>query len=234
MPEKEMGWKLGDDENIQVWQHNWIFSESYFKPFVNRESSFPNLWANQLIDQEERTWDLATIEAYVHPINRDRILNISIPLTTSNDGITWIPRKNGNFSVKLAYYFYFKCLNHSNFSRSTSDIPLKFWKFLWTKTIPPRLRIWIKRMIRNKLPTKTNLILRRIQLLDSCKFCNNTEESIRHILFNYTIISSILRQFWPNSHIIPKSANIQQTLISFWSPSSTMDFILCRLFGWLV
>lgn len=52
-----LGWKLGIEDQINVWAHNWIPSKSWLKPFVD---NYPDL-----IDRQSKTWNMEVLQPLI-------------------------------------------------------------------------------------------------------------------------------------------------------------------------
>ncbi|KAH1226723.1 hypothetical protein HKD37_11G032628 [Glycine soja] len=78
------------------------------------------------------------------------------------------PSPSGIYSVEMPY---------ENQDRVFND--------LWELQIPTKASFFAWRLIRNKLPTKTNLRRRNVEINDSmCPFCRNFEEDAAHLFFS--------------------------------------------------
>lgn len=58
---KGVGWKLGTCLSINVWEDNWIPSDTMFKPFVSNKHIYQGLTVADLIDQRTHTWNMLLI-----------------------------------------------------------------------------------------------------------------------------------------------------------------------------
>lgn len=98
---KGIDWKVKSGNSIKVWDHNWIPSITFFKPFRNKSSPFPNLHVAKLLDQQSDTWNMAIISRVFKSIDIELIT--TIPLEA--DLRIRMPSRNGNFIVKSTYFF---------------------------------------------------------------------------------------------------------------------------------
>ncbi|GJW74221.1 reverse transcriptase domain, reverse transcriptase zinc-binding domain protein [Tanacetum coccineum] len=85
----------------------------------------------------------------------------------------------------------------NNFSLSLGED-----KWVWNgdasgKLIPRKVNICVWRASLNRLPTRPNLVLRRISL-DSvlCPFCDSVEETLDHCLISCPLVSSVWCKIW--------------------------------------
>ena len=61
---------------------------------------------------------------------------------------------------------------------------VKVFEELWKLRIPPKFAVFAWRLLKERLPSKKNLIRGQVDLIDtSCSFCRNSEENEAHIFF---------------------------------------------------
>ena len=91
----------------------------------------------------------------------------------------WEHDPNGHYSTRSAYKLLQGDLEDENQDGAFQD--------LWKLKIPAKASIFAWRLIRDRLPTKSNSNLRRrqVELEDSlCPFYRNKEEDASHIFFD--------------------------------------------------
>nr|GEX91878.1 RNA-directed DNA polymerase, eukaryota [Tanacetum cinerariifolium] len=65
----------------------------------------------------------------------------------------------------------------------------------WVKFIPIKVNIFVWRARRDCLPTRANLVHRRVDLESSnCSVCHDCEEDIQHVLFRCDLAQCVLRR----------------------------------------
>ncbi|KHM99058.1 hypothetical protein glysoja_024358, partial [Glycine soja] len=93
------------------------------------------------------------------------------------DIIVWKAESNGVYSTKSAYSLMLK----SNDSGSQAGIS----KLIWNLNIPPRAAIFMWRLLKDRLPTKRNLLRRNVDIQDAvCPLCGQGQEDVGHLFFN--------------------------------------------------
>ena len=101
------------------------------------------------------------------------------------DSWVWKPESNGYYSSRSAYIL----LQGNSEEGNMDDI----FKDLWKLKIPAKASIFAWRLIRDRLPTKSNLRKRQIDINDSlCPFCSIKEETASHLFFD----CSKTQHFW--------------------------------------
>ena len=100
------------------------------------------------------------------------------------DKLIWALSSNGQFSVRSAYSLAVS-LSHAIDRGASSDAGLvrRFWKKFWSLLVPHKTRHLLWRACREALPTKVNLVQRKVVLNDTCEACGLMVESTGHVLW---------------------------------------------------
>ena len=111
-----------------------------------------------------------------------------IPLSRRNvsNSIIWLHNKNEMFSVKSAY----KVARRMRGERSRVEssglcVGKLVWSVLWKLCIPNKIKIFGQRACNDILPTKYNLVKRKIISNDKCHICTKEVELVTHALWDY-------------------------------------------------
>ncbi|KAK3217989.1 hypothetical protein Dsin_011959 [Dipteronia sinensis] len=97
------------------------------------------------------------------------------------DSIMWHYEKLGSFSVSSGYKF--DCNEGSNPGSSALSGDVSWWKFLWRMKIPLKVKIFVWRACENWIPTRTNLLLRKVPSDSICPCCDQKAETTMHALW---------------------------------------------------
>ncbi|KAM1068192.1 hypothetical protein ACFX2A_000184 [Malus domestica] len=112
-------------------------------------------------------------------------LIISLPLSIRDvrGFLIWHFGKKGIFPVNLAYHFARNLLlPPSIIASSLSQSPiLKLWTVIWKANVLPKVRLFTRRLCRDLLLMRLNLVKKRIATELSCVLCNSTAEFACHI-----------------------------------------------------
>ena len=96
------------------------------------------------------------------------------------DSMLWLAEPHGQYTIKSAYSL---CINPS-----TTSADGNIYKTIWKLKIPPRAVVFCWRLLKNRLPTKANLLRRNISMQeDICPLCGSVQEDVGHLFFNCTL-----------------------------------------------
>lgn len=107
------------------------------------------------------------------------ILGTALSTNLLGDRLVWAPTKNGLFSLKSAYKIAMEMQEGAAMGTVLDDINLrKFWKYIWQMNVPHKVLHFTWRSYKNILPTKDNLLRRKI-VTDGCyeECCEDVESS---------------------------------------------------------
>ena len=79
---------------------------------------------------------------------------------------------------------------------STSSAYTKIWKVLWNLKIPNKMEVFGWRACTNILPTRVNLVRRRVLTDDKCPICLRESENTIHVLWECAAVQDI----WAGSY----------------------------------
>ncbi|KAL0449471.1 UNVERIFIED_CONTAM: hypothetical protein Slati_1503500 [Sesamum latifolium] len=106
-----------------------------------------------MIDPDTKEWDKQIIENIFIPDDQNLILKLPLGREQRADSICWHYTQNGLFSVRSAYLLADALLN-SQSSSTRSDLRANTgWKSIWKAKIPPKVRLFIWKIVSDALPT---------------------------------------------------------------------------------
>ena len=138
---------------------------------------------SKLIDLELHVWRGDMIMTLFHREDVDVITKIPLSRRVVSDSIIWLHNKHGKFSVKSAYKVARRLRGNGNQAKSlTGCVGKLIWPVLCKLCIPNKIKIFGWRACNDILPTKCNLVKRRIINEDKCQICTREVELAVHIL----------------------------------------------------
>lgn len=155
-----------------------------------------------LIDNQTKWWNMPKVRSLFNPKISEAILRQHPSYTDEEDICIWKHERSGYFSVKSAYRL-FKSLSAVNVAESSDGVATKkFWNGLWKLKIPHKVKLFAWRACKEILPTKVNLLSKRVEVDGACSFCQHSLEDSAHALnFCPSIHDHWMRKF-PNFQLL--------------------------------
>ena len=113
------------------------------------------------------------------------------------DSVVWLPNKDGVFSVKLGYAIARLLTKETDgiVGSSTRQNRRLIRQRLWKLHLPNKIKIFGCRACHDILPTKDNLVRRRITEDSVCELCQQGPETGIHVLWD----CGVCRGIWAGS-----------------------------------
>lgn len=128
------------------------------------------------------SWDEAHVRLKFFPHEAEAILNLPLNRLGGDDIRFWLFSKSGKYSVNERYHLECNSFGTLPFQSKSPDV--KLWNILWRMRIPPKIRIFMWRAVRDLIPSQANLGVRHVVFGGSCFLCNFYYASTAHsILF---------------------------------------------------
>ena len=178
-------WQIGNGFNVQVWQDKWLPNSSTFRVVSPRLNSPLDLRVCDLIDQENKCWNLQLLQQLFLPFEVEEIRSIPLSSSLPPDKQVWTGTSNGIFTVRSAYKLALECSDTFCGASSSDGSQLScFWKKLWRLPTPHKVRHFLWRACRDILPTKSNLKRRKVLTEDLCEACSLESETSGHLFWS--------------------------------------------------
>ncbi|CAN1128636.1 Putative ribonuclease H protein At1g65750 [Linum perenne] len=171
--------RIGDGSTVDINYDPWIPTlPRFMTPFNGCPSRLVSDW----IHQDTREWKNEEISRFFSPEHSRAILSIPIGPQGMEDDWKWSFMKNGEFSVRSAYHAKRKGNGNLEALRNGNSND-NIWKWLWSLTLPPKIKFFLWRCAKDSLATKANLHKRKCSLDDTCPICQRPKENTWHCLF---------------------------------------------------
>lgn len=108
---------------------------------------------------------------------RDLVLQIPLHDRLVTNRLVWTKEASGVYTVKSAYH-----LMRSGSQSHTGENNGRFWRSLWNLKVPPQAKNLFWRACTGCLPTKSQLVTKRVIMDASCLACGMADETIIHCL----------------------------------------------------
>lgn len=137
-----------------------------------------------LIDKDTGWWDQTKVEDLFNEDEVKAIKTIPLSCTNQENMMIWRGTTNGLFSVRSAYHLAKETVDRmkagSSFGFYNSDI----WKGIWNLKVPNSEKHFMWRACHDILPTRENLMKRKIASDPLCPICSLEVETVSHILWS--------------------------------------------------
>ncbi|XP_042969140.1 uncharacterized protein LOC122301836 [Carya illinoinensis] len=162
----------------------WLPTSSTYKVQSAIQGLPGNAKVASLINSTEREWKMELVREVFGEEEAETIQKIPISSTGVEDRLIWQGIKDEGFIVKSAYYLQNELnammLGQSSLvTKKTTD-----WTSCWRRKIPNAVKTFIWRACLDSLPTRLNLVKKRICKSPKCHVCLCADETVIHILWN--------------------------------------------------
>ncbi|XP_075492475.1 uncharacterized protein LOC142530527 [Primulina tabacum] len=170
-------WRVCAGEKISTFQDPWI-------PGIQSLSRPPGYQfdletVNTLI--LNGSWNETLLHKILPSYIVQEVMTLPIAIGSSEDSRYWFHDVKGKYSVKDVYKLnigFYKPPTHSSVLHSK-----KWWKFLWSMSVPSKVRIFWWRALSNIIPIQANLMAHHVLVSASCHLCHHHMDSTCHALF---------------------------------------------------
>ncbi|KAJ0097104.1 hypothetical protein Patl1_28743 [Pistacia atlantica] len=131
------------------------------------------------------------------------ICRIPISIFKRRDKIVWRYSQNGLFSVKSAYHLQVESQISSRGQSASAANDNKKWKKLWKLPITNAEKLFLWKACQDILPTKCNLVKKKLIEEPFCTFCCLEEEDVLHALWGCVAAKDI----WSSCSLIFQKMN---------------------------
>ncbi|KAK9991713.1 hypothetical protein SO802_026698 [Lithocarpus litseifolius] len=151
---------MGNRENIKIWQP-WLPRKHPPQVLSHPIESMENSTVAELINETIRLWNDELIDGVFTCKEAAMIKRIPLGKVASEDVLIWPHTHDGRYTCKSGYRF----LKEETKLYSTQQHSLlnsKLWKGLWSLQVPNKVKNLMWRACRNAMPTKANLVRKKI------------------------------------------------------------------------
>jgi ribonuclease HI len=188
-------WRVGNGQTIKIWGDRWIPIPSTFRIQSPPRVLSPNSNVKELFENDRKGWDRDKLESIFSSEEIAVITSIPISLTDQPDTQIWRCTNSGIFSVKSAYHLAKELEMRGAPEGSTERKEFGLWKILWKLNIPNAAKNFFWRACHNLLPTKDNLLRRKVVTEPYCPICENNPKTVLPALWSCPAAGDV----WGNS-----------------------------------
>ena len=175
---------------MSIWNDAWLPSLAHPRVLSDIVPGFENGRVSDLINPLTRTWDHNLVHGLLSPDEADLVLSIPLSRIPVEDKIIWPFTPSGKYTVNSGSKF----LTKSNFVQNPSANQQRqsgIWNQVWGLNVPNKVRHFIWRMCKEAIPSKHNLMRRKILVEDKCEQCGMESETVIHAVWECTKLDEI-------------------------------------------
>ncbi|XP_059450979.1 uncharacterized protein LOC132181760 [Corylus avellana] len=189
-------WGIGNGHRVRIWGDRWILNLITYTIQSPPKKLDPSATVRELIDPSTGWWKQSLLREFFTQEELLAINSIPISAITQQDTQIWRCTNTGSFTVKSAYHLAkeLDTNRQPESSRKVRDNVL--WRILWKLPLTNGEKNFMWRASHNLLPTRDNLLRRKVVPDPMCPICNNEAETVYHIMWDCPFV----RDVWGASH----------------------------------
>ncbi|XP_059439185.1 uncharacterized protein LOC132171798 [Corylus avellana] len=194
-------WRIGDGDIARIWGERWLSNPNRILFQSLQNQVFAEAKVSDLINKEMGVWDVNILNTFFREEEVRAIQSIPLNSTPQADKLIWGETKNGLFSVKSAYHLAKELEDRSKAECSTGMYRSEVWKMIWKLKVPNVEKVFLWRACHDILPTKENLMRRKIVADSWCPVYGLEPETIEEVLLrgreeDIKLFAGLSRQLW--------------------------------------
>ncbi|XP_057809148.1 uncharacterized protein LOC131023623 [Salvia miltiorrhiza] len=169
-------WRIGQGTRIRLFHDPWLRSKVSFRPSMEVcPPEFADIRVNEVLLPGTNQWNVEILQELVNANDFHDIISTPIFPNMGDDKLIWHSTKNGRYSVKSAYQL------ASSLTLDGMHNVDGQWGNLWKLDVPPKVKHFLWRAVRNNLPSKEKLLSRGVAAGGDCPICASGYENMWHL-----------------------------------------------------
>lgn len=136
-----------------------------------------------------QTWDVTRLDNCFLPHKISSVLSIPLNRNRIQDSVIWSFNQSGQYSVKSEYKFLAEESNNLDLRESSGG--LEDWRRIWGFKVQNKVKNLLWQACKNSIPSKQNLVRRKVILDDICDQCQQAAEDTLHVVWSCPRLSPI-------------------------------------------
>ncbi|XP_062155084.1 uncharacterized protein LOC133863105 [Alnus glutinosa] len=206
-------WRVGNGACINICGDRWIPTPTSYSVQSPPALHLVDNRVLALIDKDSKSWNLPLLQALFNPEEAKVIASIPLCPNLPPDRLIWLGTKDGNFSIRSAYHLGLEIKDRKRGQTSQIEKGTDVWRSMWNFQVPNQIKMFLWRACNDILPTRKNLLKRRVIADDKCPWCNLEEESTAHAIW----FCPATKDVWNVGHsIFQKCAFVEHTFMEIF------------------
>ena len=204
---------VGNGQTVDIWEDPWVPGLQNFRPHkeANHEELGPRT-VSELLTQ--KNWNRLLLQQLFQPWEVTAIMKIPVPQEGGVDKWAWHHSKNGEFTVRSAYYVAMNA-KFEEAVASSSSTHGTIWNKLWHSKIPEKLKLFEWRAMHNGIAVKESMKVRGLGNDMQCPVCGEAEETIMHTL----VMCDAAKEIWRLSPLRLQVEDVRARSLKQWCDS---------------
>ena len=183
-------WRIGSGESVRIYRDAWLPSPEgrVNSPILHLA---PESTVDSLINFAMGWWNTNLVDLCFYPLEASLIKSLPLCSTPQPDTLVWRTEKSDCYFVKSSYKLLYELHNLDLNRPQVSDSQKGFWKNIWKLKVPGKVKHFLWKTCTNSLPTKENLLKRKILLESDCSRYSGDSESVVHALWSCNCIKQV-------------------------------------------
>lgn len=177
---------LGDGRSINIFTDQWLRRKSDYKVDMDHMSNTRNEKVCEFFRPNSKSWDEVKVTQTFHERDAHCILNMRIPQNHIHDRVAWLHTKDGQYSVKSSYHYWFERHHNQDEQRGSQG-----WGRLWKLQIPHKMKFFLWRVCRSNLPVRYMLRGKGVNTSIICPMCNADVEHFVTCFWNVLLLEDV-------------------------------------------
>lgn len=141
----------------------WIPKSIPNYPQIKTDANPSICLASQLVDNGSLSWHICKLKEVFEEEEAKNIMSIPLSMFRDDDNLVWHFSNSGSYSIKSEYWVACEMKERSLSSNQAGPSPMTIaanramWKQIWRLQLPPKLAVFLWRLLQDKLPTNTKL-----------------------------------------------------------------------------
>ena len=183
---------MGNGNSIWALKDAWIPNYPTNKVLHPAQAVDEDCMVANFIDPETGWWDREFVMQHFNQEDGKAILRVPLSRRFTNDTLFWTFTKSGEYTVRSGYHVARQVQKEATWAEcSNGVVGGAVWKVLWKLKVPNKIKVFCWRACRNILPTRVNLVHKKVIQDNRCELCKMEAETGLHVLWNCGVAQDV-------------------------------------------
>ena len=175
---------MGDGKSVDIWADSWLPRKYSPRVLSPQPEALIGAKVCSLIDAEQRQWKTEVLENMLLRFDVEIIRAIPLCRTNQSDVLTWPYNPKEEYTVKFGYQFLQREFQNTQPRQSDWSRLKPLWQAILEPPNVEQSKECGLESNKNSLPTKDNLVRRKIIQDGCCDACREHTEDVNHALYS--------------------------------------------------